>query len=95
MAEKLAQLAEARRKQVDAHRELEKSSEDIQRLAGEQERIRENISAVPENSDLKTKYLKILEESETSIARAVEKREAAQKVADLIDEQVRETIRQF
>lgn len=95
VAEKLARLAEARRKQVDAHRELEKSSEDIQRLAGEQERIRENIGTVPENSDLKTKYLKILEESETSIARAVEKREAAQKVADLIDEQVRETIRQF
>src|SRR5690606_34807301 len=67
LAAKLVELAEARRKQIDAQAALQNLDETRERLVDDQDRIRQNLAAVPANSDLSTRYLKQLEGSENEI----------------------------
>ena len=95
VAEKFSQLAKARQQQIDKQLELQRSEEKLQDLQGEQERIRENIAAVPENSDLKAKYLTMLEESEDTISEVSKARQASKVEIDRFTNEVREQIRNF
>lgn len=95
LVDKLANLAEARKKQVAAQNDLESFDNEIEKLTNDQERIRQNIGAVPENSDLKKRYLKALADSEDQIAAVGEKRAAMQKDSDRLGSQVAELIRTF
>lgn len=95
VAEEFTQLAEIRKKQIDAQTALQEVDENAQRLADEQERIRQNIAAVPENSDRKTKYLKALEDSEDGIEQLAGERSGHKKNIDLFERQIRDLIRQL
>jgi len=95
VAEKFSQLAKVRQQQIDKQLELQRSEEKLQDLQSEQKRIRENIAAVPENSDLKAKYLTMLEESENSISEASKTREASKADIDRFTNEVRQQIRNF
>lgn len=92
---KLKELAEARRAQDDAWRSLERISADVQRIAQEQSRIRENISAVPNGSDLQNRYLGMMQELEDQIAVLESRRKEAQEQAGVKDGDVRNIIRTF
>jgi hypothetical protein len=95
VAEKFSQLAKVRQQQIDKQLELQRSEEKLQDLQGEQGRIRENIAAVPENSDLKAKYLTMLEESESSISEVSKTRETSKVDIDRFTKELREQIRNF
>ncbi|MFK0163992.1 DUF4139 domain-containing protein [Rhizobium sp. NPDC090279] len=95
LTDKLANLAEMRKKQVAAQSDLQNFDNEIEKLTNDQERIRRNIGAVPENSDLKKRYLKALADSEDQIAAVSEKRAAALKDSDSLGGQVADIIRTF
>lgn len=95
LVDKLANLAEVRKNQVAAQNDLESFDNEIEKLTNDQERIRQNIGAVPENSDLKKRYLKALADSEDQIAAVGEKRAVVQKDSDRLGSQVAEIIRTF
>lgn len=95
LTDKLANLAEVRKQQVAAQNDLESFDNEIEKLTNDQERIRQNIGAVPENSDLKKRYLKALADSEDQIAAVGEKRAGVQKDSDRLGSQVAEIIRAF
>ncbi|MQB43416.1 DUF4139 domain-containing protein [Rhizobium sp. ICMP 5592] len=95
LTDKLTNLAEVRKKQVAAQNDLQSFDNEIEKLTNDQERIRQNIGAVPENSDLKKRYLKALADSEDQIAAVDEKRAAVQKDSDSLGSQVAEIIRTF
>ena len=95
LVDKLANLAEVRKKQIAAQNDLENSDNEIEKITNEQERIRQNIGAVPDNSDLKKRYLKALADSEDQIAEVGEKRAAMQKDSDSLGSQVAEIVRTF
>lgn len=95
VAEKFGQLAKLRQQQIDKQLELQRSEEKLQGLQDEQERIRQNIAAVPENSDLKAKYLTMLEESEISISETSKAREANKSDIDRFTNELRKKIRSF
>ncbi|QWK79188.1 DUF4139 domain-containing protein [Ochrobactrum sp. BTU1] len=95
VADKFAKLADAQRVKAEKERELQNSEEKLQFLQDEQERIRQNIAAVPENSDLKSKYLAMLDKSETTIADVSKKREADKAEIDHLAQLLREQIRNF
>ncbi|NLS19820.1 DUF4139 domain-containing protein [Rhizobium sp. P40RR-XXII] len=95
LTDKLANLAEARKKQVASQNDLASFDSEIEKITNEQQRIRQNIGAVPENSDLKKRYLKDLAHSEDQIAAVGEKRAAVQEESDRLGDQVAELIRTF
>ena len=95
VADKFTKLAKAQREKVEKERQLQSSEEKLQSLQDEQNRIRQNIAAVPENSDLKGKYLAMLDESETSIAEVLKKRETDQAEIDRFSRDLREQVRNF
>ncbi|AYG68136.1 MULTISPECIES: DUF4139 domain-containing protein [unclassified Rhizobium] len=95
LTDKLANLAEARKKQVVAQNGLAGFDSEIEKITNEQERIRRNIGAVPDNSDLKKRYLKGLADSEDQIAAVGQKRAAVQGESDRLGDQVAEIIRTF
>lgn len=95
LVDKLANLAEMRKKQVAAQNDLQNLDNEIEKLTNDQDRIRQNIGAVPENSDLKKRYLKALADSEDQIAVIGEKRAAALKDSDSLGGRVTEIIRTF
>ncbi|KAA1177705.1 DUF4139 domain-containing protein [Rhizobium tropici] len=95
LTDKLTNLAEARRKQVAAQNDLASFDSELEKITSEQERIRRNIGAVPENSDLKKRYLKALADSEDQITAVDQKRTAMQEDSDRLGDQVAEIIRTF
>jgi hypothetical protein len=95
IAEKFSQLAKVRQQQIDKQLELQRSDEKLQYLQGEQSRLRDNIAAVPENSDLKAKYLTMLEESERAISEMSKASEASKVDLDRFAKELKQQIRDF
>ena len=95
LTDKLTNLADARKRQVAVQNDLERLDSEIEKTTSEQERIRQNLGAVPDNSDLKKRYLKALANSEDQIATLNERRDAAQAESDRRGNDVAEIIRTF
>ncbi|CAM4153729.1 DUF4139 domain-containing protein [Bordetella muralis] len=95
LAAKLVQLAEARRKQIDAQAALQALDDARERLVNEQERIRQNLGAVPGSSDLSTRYLKQLENSENEIRGLNDKRAALEDDVHSLEGKVLQILRTF
>ncbi|MDR6899669.1 DUF4139 domain-containing protein [Rhizobium miluonense] len=93
LTDKLTNLADARKRQVAVQNDLERLDSEIEKTTSEQERIRQNLGAVPDNSDLKKRYLKALANSEDQIATLNERRDAAQAESDRRGNDVAEIIR--
>ncbi len=95
VAEKFSQLAKVRQRQIDKQLDLQRVEEKLEYLQGEQGRIRDNIGAVPENSDLKAKYLTMLEESEDAISEMSKARETSKADLDRFAKELKQQIRNF
>ncbi|MGY5803343.1 DUF4139 domain-containing protein [Rhizobium sp. LEGMi12c] len=95
LTDKLADLADARKRQVAIQNELTSLDSEIEKITSEQERIRQNLGAVPDNSDLKKRYLKALSDSEDQIAALNERRATVQAESDRRGDHVAEIIRTF
>lgn len=95
LTDKLTHLADARKRQVAVQNELASLDSEIEKTVNEQERIRRNLGAVPDNSDLKKRYLKALADSEDQIAAMNERRDTVQQESDRKGDRVTEIIRTF
>ncbi|WP_349957969.1 DUF4139 domain-containing protein [Rhizobium sp. ZPR3] len=95
LTDKLANLADARKRQAAVQNDLESLDGEIEKTTGEQERIRQNLGAVPDNSDLKKRYLKALSDSEDQITAMNERRATVQAESDRRGDEVAEIIRTF
>ncbi|GES46208.1 hypothetical protein RsS62_54600 [Rhizobium dioscoreae] len=95
LTDKLTNLADARKRQVAIQNELASLDSEIEKTVNEQERIRRNLGAVPDNSDLKKRYLKALADSEDQIAAMNERRDAVQQESDRRGDHVTDIIRTF
>ncbi len=95
LTDKLANLADARKRQVAIQNELASLDSEIEKTINDQERIRRNLGAVPDNSDLKKRYLKALADSEDQIASMNERRDTVQQESDRRGDKVTDIIRTF
>ncbi len=95
LTDKLASLADARKRQVAVQNDLARIDGEMEKTVSEQERIRQNLGAVPDNSDLKKRYLKALSDSEDQIDSLNERRDAVQAESDRRGDEVAEIIRTF
>jgi len=95
LAAKLVQLAEVRKQEVAARNALERSDQAQERLESEQSRIRENLAAVPENSDLATRYLKQLDNSENDIRTLAGQRATLEDDVVRLEGRVQQLLRTF
>lgn len=94
-AAKLEELAKARQAEMDASRSLQSIAEEIQQVETGQERVRQNLAAVPPDSDLQRSYLAMLADQEAKIADLEKRRQAEKAVLDGLSGKVREAIRAF
>ena len=95
LAAKLIALAEARKKQIDAENALQRLDQTRGRLVSEQERIRQNLGAVPANSDMSARYLKQLESSENAIRDLHEKSLVLESDVQRLRGEVQQMLRNF
>ncbi|MBB6483474.1 DUF4139 domain-containing protein [Rhizobium lusitanum] len=95
LTDKLTELADARKRQVTVQNELASLDSEIEKTVNEQERIRRNLGAVPDKSDLQKRYLKALADSEDQIASMNERRDTVQQESDRRGDRVTEIIRTF
>ncbi|WP_267549547.1 DUF4139 domain-containing protein [Rhizobium rhizogenes] len=95
LTDKLTNLADARKRQVAIQNELASLDSEIEKTINDQERIRRNLGAVPDNSDLKKRYLKALADSEDQIASMNERRDTVQQESDRRGDKVTDIIRTF
>ncbi len=95
LTDKLTSLADARKRQVAVQNELASLDSEIEKTGNEQERIRRNLGAVPDKSDLQKRYLKALADSEDQIATMNERRDTLQQESDRRGDRVTEIIRTF
>ncbi|PKR90254.1 hypothetical protein CXZ10_02370 [Pleomorphomonas diazotrophica] len=82
VVEKLKAIAAIKTRVADAERAIERAERTIERQADEQERIRANLSALPETSDSAKSYIAKLTRSEKAIEEAEAARAEAQAKAD-------------
>ena len=82
IAEKLKAIAAIKQRVVDTERAIERAEQVVARQSSEQERIRANLSALPETSDSAKSYIAKLARSETAIEEAEAIRNEAQTKAD-------------
>lgn len=82
VVEKLKAIAAIKTRVADAERAIERAERTIQRQSDEQERIRANLSALPETSDSAKSYIAKLARSEKAIEEAEAARAEAQAKAD-------------
>lgn len=75
----LTKLAELRRAVSSAQETINTANTQAGALSAEQKRLRDNLGAVPSNSDLAKRYLKQMGESEDQIAKETIAKENAQK----------------
>jgi len=94
-AERLKKLAEARQKQDEARRKLDQIEQENQRLSESQSRIRMNLEAVPEGSDLQGRYMTMMQSIEDQISDLEKARKEAESSVRQTDSSVREIIRTF
>lgn len=95
VAEKLKALAKSRSDQVEAEIALQRVDEGINALEKSQDRIRKNLEAVPDGSDLQTSYVNDLSETEKSIKGLEVERQQAKSTLDKFASKVRDQIRTF
>ncbi|MFS8045041.1 DUF4139 domain-containing protein [Rhizobium sp. BR 314] len=95
LTDKLTELADARKRQVAVQNELASLDSEIEKTVNQQERIRRNLGAVPDKSDLQKRYLKALADSEDQIASMNERRDTVQQESDRRGDRVTEIIRTF
>lgn len=95
LAAKLVQLADARKQEIAARDALEQWGQTRENLVQEQERIRQNLGAVPANSDLSTRYLKQLEVSENEIRALTAQRVALDGDVHRLEGRVQQMLRAF
>jgi hypothetical protein len=79
--EAFSRLAGLRRALAEAERAVEDAGTDIARLVGEQDRVRSNLGAVPDTSDLAKTYLGRMGDLDEAIAGAEDTREEAEAAA--------------
>ncbi|BAM03645.1 hypothetical protein [Phycisphaera mikurensis] len=77
VAEKLEEAAALRRVLSEAERAVEAADAERQRIAEEQERIRENLRPLDRDSALRQRYVDILDRQEDRLAALVDERAAA------------------
>lgn len=95
LAAKLVQLADARKQAIVAQNALDQWGEERERLVQEQDRIRQNLAAVPEGSDMGTRYLKHLEDTENDIRALMTQRVALEEEVQRLEGQVQKILRTF
>ncbi|GHD21019.1 DUF4139 domain-containing protein [Tianweitania populi] len=90
---KIEELADARRRQSEAQRAIDDATRDIDERSQAQARIRDNLGAVPDNSDLQKSYLQRLSKAEDAISALEAKRgeacEAEAEASKLVGEAIR------
>lgn len=91
---KLKELGEARVKQLDAQRTLERVQREYDQVAESQDRTRENLRAVP-GGDLQSRYLEQMGQEEDRLSELRKERAAAQEVIEKFDQDVTRIIRTF
>ena len=94
-AEKLKAIAKIRATVAATDREIEATDEKLERLKGEQERVRANMGATPRESAFGKRLLAQLETSETQIAQAGDARDKAVQRRDGLQAQIRAAIAGF
>ena len=82
VAAKLKAIAAIKTRVADAQRAIDKAEQTVQRQSEEQERIRANLSALPETSDSAKSYIAKLARTEKAIEDAEAARANAQAKAD-------------
>lgn len=95
LAAKLVQLADARKQAVEARNGLAKSDEAKERLELEQDRIRQNLGAVPQGGDLATRYLKQLDNTENEIRTLAGQRVKLEEEVLRVEGHVQQLMRTF
>ncbi|MBU4609609.1 DUF4139 domain-containing protein [Achromobacter sp. GG226] len=88
----LTALAEARRALAQAQARVDESEAQLDEAAADQARVRENLGAVPADSALGQRYLKMLEDEETRIAELREARTGAVAERDRLRKSLAEQI---
>lgn len=86
---KLKALAALKREAMTAERTLENVRQALERTAGDQARIRDNLGSVPRESALAERYMRMLEEQENRIASLGEERARAETEMERLSGEVR------
>lgn len=94
-SDKLKSIARIRTSVAAAEREIEAADDKLERLKGEQERIRANMGSAPRESAFGKRLLAQLEASETQIAQAGDARDKASQRRDGLQAQIRTAIAEF
>ncbi|WP_020178825.1 DUF4139 domain-containing protein [Methylopila sp. M107] len=91
----LRELAAAKAASAEAERQAEDAGQNAERIGTDQGRLRENMKAVPPQSELGRSYLKKLEASEAAIDAETAARDKAEKRVKELQAQVRAVIARF
>lgn len=86
---KLKALAALKREAATAERTLASVQQALERTAGDQARIRDNLGSVPRESALAERYMRMLEEQENRIASLGEERARAETEMERLSSEVR------
>ncbi|MFC5586420.1 DUF4139 domain-containing protein [Nitratireductor kimnyeongensis] len=86
---KLKDLAALKREAAAADRAVANVQQALERTAGDQARIRDNLSSVPRESALAERYMRMLEEQENRIAALNQERTTAEDERDRLNAEVR------
>ena len=86
---KLKDLAVLKRYAASAERTAANVQQALERTAGDQARIRDNLSSVPRESALAERYMRMLEEQENRIAALNQERAKAEGERDRLNGEVR------
>lgn len=95
LAHKLQELADTRRQQASAQQDLDRLQGEMDETGNQQERIRKNLGSVPDNSDLKKRYLRQLAASEDAIADLQKRQTEARELVEQLDADLADAIRSF
>jgi hypothetical protein len=90
-----ARLAVLRTALSDSEQALLRIGANIERLVQDQDRVRENLSAVPDTSDLAKTYLARMAKLDTDIAKENARRVAAEEAVEAARQAYRKAIQSF
>jgi len=88
--EALSRLAELRQNLDNLQRQRTDREQQVTRITTEQERIRKNMQAVPQNSDTYTRYLRKLDDQETALEKLQSEIDALRKEEEAARKKVEE-----
>ncbi len=95
LAAKLGELSKARAEVAGAEREIAEIDERTEQVRTEQGRIRENLGAVPKDSELARRYLARMSAQEDELTKAAQARQAAEAKRQTLEAKVRTVIGTF